>query len=132
MGVLWIVLPLDEPIKRWLDNLGISFPAKPSRFPTGTEIKTALAEMRGYDVTISDNGLGGCWEADIVDRRGADEYGWALLRILKYAGDDQPQELYFEKGSEAVMAAILSRITTVCGPLVLVPDTGDPPIVIDA
>ena len=131
MGVIWCVFPLDDVMQDWLRDLEIPFPRKPSRLPTGAEIKRALAELSGYQVQITENGLGAHWEADIVGPRGADEDGWALLRILKYAGEDQPQELYFEKGCEPIMVAILSRLTPVCGPLALLPDTGDPPSVID-
>jgi hypothetical protein len=131
MSVLWTISALDEPMHQWLNDLGVLFPLQPSRLPTGAEIKSALADFSGYDVKIADRGIGSAWEADIVDQRGA-EHGWAFLRIIKFTGDDQPQELYFEKGSEPLMTALLSRLTPICGPLALIPDTGDLPTVIDS
>lgn len=75
MGVLWTVWPLDNETRRWLDEIEVPYPAKASRFPTGTEIKTALKELADHQVEITDNGKDGSWQALITHLCGADEHG---------------------------------------------------------
>jgi len=128
MGVNWAVQPLDDEMKSYLDETGIDYPNNPSRLPTGREIKEVVAALSGFNVEISDNGVGDFWQAQIVSKRDPEEY--ALLNIEKYSGDDQEQELWFEKGSEDVIISILKKLSKMSGPLVLIPDTGDEPTVI--
>lgn len=130
MGVLWTVWPLDNETRRWLDEIEVPYPAKASRFPTGTEIKTALKELADHQVEITDNGKDGSWQALITHQCGADEHGWTLLNISEYAGDEQPQNLWFEKGWPSLIVSFLEHLTPRCGPLVLIPDTGEAPVVI--
>jgi hypothetical protein len=132
MGVLWTVWPLDDDMQKWLTELGVSFPQRTSRFPTGNEIKKALTELDGCAVEVTDNGIGFSWQALITDRRGADNYPWTLLNVSKYSGDEEPQELWFEKGWEDLIVSVLARLPPVCGPLVLIPDTGELPRAIDS
>jgi hypothetical protein len=132
MGVLWTVWPLDSEMRQWLDELGIPFPAKASRFPTGTEIKAVINGLAEHQVEITDNGTGKPWQAFVTHRRGADGHGWTLLNISEYSGDDQPQNLWFEKGWPPLIVLTLERLTPQCGPLVLIPDTGEAPTVIDS
>jgi hypothetical protein len=134
MGVLWTVLPLNQVAQDWLDGLGIPYPQKPSRLPTGGEIKTVLAGIRvaGGHVEVDDRGVGQFWQATITDQTESNETRWAALTICRYAGDAQPQEIWFEKGSVCLNTEIVRRFTALCGPLVLVPDTGEAPTVIEA
>ena len=128
MGVLWTVRPLIDEIKSYLDETGIDYPNNPSRLPTGREINDVVVALLAFDVKINNNGVGSSWQAHIVSRRNQDEY--ALLNIEEYTGDDQEQELWFEKGSEKVIRLILQKLSNKAGPLVLIPDTGDEPTVI--
>jgi hypothetical protein len=132
MGVLYTVLPLSKDARDWLDELEIPYPQKPSRWPTGSEIKQVLGGMTDCEIEVTGHGIGRFWQATIVRRRGTDEAQWSCLTISKYAGDEQPQELWFEKGSPELNEAILQRLVAICGPMVLAPDTGEDPKVIDA
>jgi hypothetical protein len=127
MGVLWTVWPLDAEIKSWLDEMAVAYPNAASRFPTGAEIKTVLEGLLDYDVEITDNGIGACWQAMITHKNGGDKGPWTLLNISKYSGDNELQELWFEKGWEELIQDILKNLSSACGPLVLIPDTGDVP-----
>ena len=98
--------------------------------PTGREIKDVIAALSGFDIEIIDNGVGGLWQADIVSKLGGDQGGWTLLNIEEYSGDDEEQELWFEKGWESLIKSILKELSKKSGPLALIPDTGDEPIVI--
>lgn len=129
MGVLWTVWPLDEQMQAWLGEQGIEFPDKPSRFPTGGEIKAVLEAFPGA-AEITDNGIGGAYSA-FLTLGAADDEMWTLLQITSFTGDEEPQELWFEKGHEQLIADVLRKLTPACGPLVLIADVGDPPQVID-
>jgi hypothetical protein len=130
MGVLWTVWPLDDGMREWLNELSVDYPDSPSRFPTGMEIKVALAALDGYDIRITDNGLGATWQASIVHKSGGDAGPWTLLSVNSYSGDELPQELAFEKGWESLITEILKHLSIECGPLVLIADVGGEPVVI--
>lgn len=130
MSVLWTVWPLDEDARRWLTEIQVPFPDQVSRFPVGREIKRALTDLPGYQVEITDNGIGASWQALITSESGADEGPWTLLNVSEYTGDELPQKLWFEKGWKSLITTILKRLAPACGPLVLIPDTGDTPTVI--
>lgn len=130
MGVLWIVWPLDDEMKSWLDETGVEYPNSSSRFPTGREIKDVVAALSDFDIAITDNGVGSPWQASIVSKLGGDHGEWTLLNISEYSGDDEEQKLWFEKGWESLMTSILKELSKKSGPLVLIPDTGDDPRVI--
>jgi len=130
MGVFWTVWPLDEDVRRWLTEIQVPFPDQVSRFPVGGEIKRALTDLPGYQVEITDNGIGASWQALITSESGADEGPWTLLNVSEYTGDELPQKLWFEKGWESLITTILERLVPACGPLVLIPDTGGTPTVI--
>lgn len=132
MGVLWNVWSLTEEMRAWLDETEVEYPRAPSRLPTGREIKEVIGALEGFDVKINDNGLGATWQASIVSKNGGDIGEWTLLNISEYAGDDDEQQLWFEKGWESLMVRILETLSKATGPLVLLADTGDPPIIIHA
>ena len=132
MGVLWTVWPLDDDMKSWLDECGVEFPSVSSRFPTGREVKEVLASLSAFDVEIFANGIGGSWQASIVSKSGGDSGEWTLLNISEYSGDEEPQRLWFEKGWESLIVSILKKLARNAGPLVLIPDTGEEPVVVEA
>ncbi|MET0247661.1 MAG: hypothetical protein ABW182_13000 [Sphingomonas sp.] len=109
----------------WLDEQGISWPDTASRFPTGSEIRQVLGALPA-EIELIDNGVDGPMSASIFQR----EDCWASLQIERFTGDDDPQALYFEKGSEELIVEILRRLSVFCGPLVLINDVGDPPEVV--
>ncbi|MBX4990106.1 hypothetical protein ABID08_001145 [Rhizobium binae] len=115
----------------WLSEQGISFPALPSRWPTGSEVKRALSDL---DLTaeITDNGAMAPWHALVRDAADNPDIKWALLIIPDYSGDHEPQKLYFEKGHEPLIRRILSHIALACGPLVLINDADSFPEIIGA
>lgn len=80
-----------------------------------------------YDV-----GVGKHWGAFIVSPFGGDIGEWADLKITSFSGDDQEQELYFEKGSESLIVLILKQLAQKCGPLVLIADAGGAPQIVSS
>jgi len=122
MGILWTVWPLDSQMKTWLQELGVPHPDVSSRFPTGCEIKAVLSQLHGFNVEIQDNGIGCNWQASIVSILGGDKGGWTLLNISEYFGDQERQQLWFEKGWESLIKTILCHLVKDTGPLVLIDD----------
>jgi hypothetical protein len=98
------VWPLNPEIKAWLDGIGIEYPDVASRSPTGHEIKAVVDRLCLFDVEIIDRGIGARWQATI----------------------------YFERGWPDLMQSILVEFAKQSGPLVLVPSSGDEPIVVIA
>ncbi|MGY0215854.1 hypothetical protein ACWJJH_00545 [Endozoicomonadaceae bacterium StTr2] len=131
MGVLWTTYPLNEEMREWLESEGVDVPENDSRFPTGKEVKEALESLESVNVEITDNGIGGTWQAWLNSSL-EPETIWTLLNISEYSGDDEPQEVWFEKGDENLVKYVLGKISYKTGPQVLIPDTGDTPEVISA
>jgi hypothetical protein len=112
-------------MRTWLDESGVGYPDKPSRFPTGNEIKAALSRLGDLSVSVNDNGPNKTWQAFIESRDSRDDGPWTLLTIDNFTGDDLPQKVWFEKGWESLIKRVLGEFAQSCGPLVLLADTGD-------
>ena len=70
------------------------------------------------------------WQA-VIRGHGADE--GTILNVEKFKGaEDKPHGIWFEKGSPALILEILKRLAQHCGPLVVVPDTGNAPVAVTA
>jgi hypothetical protein len=81
-------------------------------------------------VKITDNGLDPSWQARIESEEAPEEL-WTPLNISTYTGDNEPQEIWFEKGHRIIIHQVLKAVCAKCGPLLLLPDTGDTPEVIN-
>ena len=58
---------------------------------------------------------------------------WASLVIMDYnraEDENSPHEFYFEKGWSELVLEILDKLSEICGPLVLVPHSGDKPTLV--
>ena len=131
MGVLRFVRPLDADCAEWLDREGIAHPASSAldRRPTPREVAEVLRDLPGFAATITASSESGEWDAMIEACDPADP-SWTVLRIRNYGDDDAPHDLCFHKGFAEVVLLVVERLTRFCGPLVVVNDTGSPPIVV--
>ena len=133
MGILWTVWPLDDQMRDWLDELDVSYPDAESRFPTGSEIKGAVAALSNeYNIVYTDNGVGGPWQAAFSSMDDPERGPWALLNVQEYKGDGEINRFGFEKGWESLNIEIVRAIAQSCGPLVLIDDAGHEPTVVAA
>jgi hypothetical protein len=132
MGVLYTVLPLEPKVLAWLKNLGVELPSGSavSRNPTPAELRAAVTALPGYQAEITEAELGGTWQAWVESTREPEEGPWTLVNVLDYQGEHVQREFGFEKGWDTLIVSIVSRVAECCGPLVLLPDTGDRPIVV--
>ena len=115
----------DQATLAWLVHLELSLPdtSPPGRYPTPAEIKAVLENIPGLRVSfyVSDN----VWEATMISRK---DVSWANLAVKDYIGDpDRPHHFFFPAGWDEIILLVTSRLVKMCGPLVLLPDSGDLP-----
>src|SRR5262249_51034328 len=105
-----------------------------ARNPSLKEIRAACQSLPGLRAEFRSSRNG---KSQYADLRGPDGLGnedtWTELSVLGCDGrDDQPLSLGFSKGWPSLILAVVRELTKVCGPLVVYPDTGDAPVVVEA
>lgn len=115
----------DPATLAWLEHLDLPLPgtAPPGRYPIPAEIKATLESIPGLKAAyyISEN----AWEAGIVSRN---DITWANLAVKDYDGDPHnPHHFCFPAGWDEIILLVSSHLVKKCGPLVLLPDSGDLP-----
>lgn len=131
MGVLYIVTPPTDEVSDWFAETGIILPeAVSSRSPLLSEIRHSLNSLEGYTVDYTENGLGSRWQAMITSTEDPESGRWTLMNITSLNDPSEPQEIWFEKGHPELIVQILCRLSSECGTLVVIPDTGCRPLVI--
>jgi hypothetical protein len=131
MGVIYIVEPFNDEMASLLEEMGAAVPDsdKPSRNPTPTELREACAALNGFKTKFNVKAKAH-WQA-LISREETDE--WTTLEVRKFSGaEDKPHSILFEKGTPRVILEVLKSLAGKCGPLVIIPDTGDPPIAVTA
>jgi hypothetical protein len=135
MGVLYTVIPLlpdhRDELEDWLRSLNMASPADAGRYPSLQELRSVLDHLEGYSIRYSTSRvLPGHWYADIVqaDQRNGE---WAFIVVNDYTGmETDAYKFGFERGAPRLMLLILQRVASLCGPLLVVPDTGALPIIV--
>jgi hypothetical protein len=134
MGVIWTVVPLlaerRDDYAAWLrESYDIACPAGVGRFPTLPELHAVLDHLEGYTSSWR-TGKRGYWYADTVEADTVDGESADMLFI-----DDNETATYglgFQRGTPRLMLLILQRLARECGLLMLIPDTGELPVVVTA
>jgi hypothetical protein len=94
------------------------------------ELRTVLDGLSGYttDYLVS----AGNWQASVEATT-----GFPLLRsktlvsVVAFQGDEaMPHIFYFEKGDPKLNILIVERLSRLCGPLFIFPDTGAQPLLV--
>ena len=132
MGVLYSVAPLDNGLRDALPGMGVlRAPAANGRHPTPQELRSVLADLKGYKATFNDPAeVGDTWQASIEDAHDPESGPWTLLNVSEYKGEFEAAEMWFEKGWPDLIVTILVAVTAYTGPLVLLADCGGVPLVI--
>lgn len=130
MSAMYSLFPLTEEMMSWLDEQSIAYPKNAeSRNPLLNEIRSALVLLgESYKVKETKSSLGESWQAFIQDAHDPENKGWAILNIISLT--DGPNEMYFEKGWPDLIVKITVNLSQLTGPLVLMCDAGDPPLVV--
>ena len=133
MGVMISVFPLQADLCEWLDEQGVSYPREASRNPTLAEIKAVIASHPEWHAELSDERQGQRFSALLTEAAGAESVGrspWFMMQII--ALKPGPNEFYFENGDPLMILKFLCELCAATGPLVLMTDAGDPPLVVQA
>jgi hypothetical protein len=139
MGVRYLVLPFesDGQLLDWLQSEGVEAPpATVSRYPSPKEFRTVLSSMAGYTTEYEIASIS--WRASVYETASADpgpplriNGPHATIFIPYHMGDESlPHEIHFDKSWPEVIVAILTRVASVTGPLVLLDDSDVNPVVI--
>lgn len=137
MGVLYNVFPLSPDIVEWLDANQIAHPQAigETRNPTPGELRKVLQSLTGihieYDVRLEYDlsaNIGTYGAFITTDDTG--ETPWTQVNVSDYAGEHQPHHIWFDKGWPSLILRILIKLTALTGPLLLVPDTRERPVVV--
>jgi hypothetical protein len=118
----------DPSTLAWLAQAGVPLPGEipPGRYPTPDEIRSILDAAPGIRVDYQISRA--AWQATVTSRK---DVTWASLVVQDYDGDPGvPHPFYFEAGWDEVITLITARLAKVCGPLVLMHDSGAPPQVV--
>lgn len=131
MGVLYFVFPFNEEVQSWLQKENISIPngVNFGRNPTVKEIKAVLEDLTEYEIELNQPKTCGTWQA-FVQRKTNLENEWTLLNMIDFVDEDTPSSIHFEKGWIQLIAKIVSGLSKECGTFLLLPDTGDQPLII--
>jgi len=135
MGVLYTVLPLDDELATYLRDEGAHVPPRPktTRNPTLLEVRDVCDRLAGFRTEYFVSPDAKHWQASIEGAADPEQEPWTLLNVSDFTGrENEPQKIWFEKGWESLILRVLHRLAGPCGPLVLIPDTGEPPMVVSA
>jgi hypothetical protein len=133
MGVLYVVVPLDDEERGWLREQDVALPRAPKRGrnPTPAEIRSVCDALDGFRVEYHVSAEKKFWQAVIKGVRGRDRDRWTMLNIDDWGGSEARRwQILFDKGDPALILQVVQGLSARCGPLVVVPDTGDPPAVV--
>jgi hypothetical protein len=130
MGVLYVVAPLGAAEREWLTGQGVPLPSgrKRGRNPTPAEVRAVCDRLDGFRVEYHASAEKKFWQAVIRGAKGRDRARGTILNIDDWGGsEDRRHPIWFEKGDPALILEIVHALSASCGPLAVMPDTGDPP-----
>ena len=118
----------DPATMAWLVHLDLPLPntVPPGRNPAPLEIARVLDNMKNIRVSyrVSNN----AWEAAILSRS---DVSWASLAIKNFSGNlEETHTFCFPAGWDEMILQVTSQLAKLCGPLVLLPDSGFKPQVV--
>jgi hypothetical protein len=102
------------------------------RYPILQELRAVLDHLDGYTVSYNTSARGN-WDAKIVPAdQGDDE--WVFIEVNNYTGNETDAHDYdfsfAQRGDMRLILLILQRLARVCGPLMVLEDTGALPVVV--
>ncbi len=132
MGASYELHALDEQAVGYLASLGIAAPEAESRAPSCADMRAALGRLTDHAVDFGPFKVGRPWEIDVRHRVSPETESWVVVRTLRATEAGEPCSFEFSSGWPQLMAAITIALAGRVGPLLLVPDTGEPPAIVEA
>ncbi len=118
----------DPATLAWLVHTNIALPGElpPGRYPTPSEIRKVIEGIPGLRTNYL---IADCaWQATLTSR---EDICWASLQIKNYTGNpDEPHFFIFDSGWDEIILTVTSHLAKLCGPLVLLHDSGVAPQVV--
>ena len=131
--ILYSVVTLAECMQDpatldWLTAAEVPLPDEipPGRYPAPAEIRRVVDNIPGIrtDYRVSSS----VWEVTVTSRK---DVSWAILAVQDYCGDEEAQcRFYFAGGWDEIILIVAGKLAKVCGPLVLLHDSGAVPQVV--
>ena len=102
-----------------------------SRNPSPLELRTVLDGLPGYYTTDYLVGPGN-WQASVEAASGLRIFrSETLISVVDYSGNETaPHVFYFDEGDPRLNILIVERLSRLCGPLFVFPDTGGRPLLV--
>ena len=118
----------DPATVDWMAQANIALPAEipPGRYPAPAEIRMVIESIPGLrlDTLISER----AWTLTLRSRK---DVAWVSLAVRDFNGDaDSPHHFDFIAGWDEIVFLVASHLVKICGPLVLLDDSGAAPQVI--
>ncbi|MBN2385148.1 hypothetical protein JXQ70_19920 [bacterium] len=132
MGVIYTVYPIDDRARKAAPDIGlINPPAEDGRHPTPSEIRAVVGDLDGFKASYTEHPIfHKPWQVMVEHAQDPDNGGWTLINVSEYLGEDQPTEIWFEKGWPDLIIRIMVGLSRTCGPLFILPDTGEAALVV--
>jgi hypothetical protein len=112
----------------WLAQSGLSLPdqAPPGRYPTPLEIRGVMEGLPGVQTDYLVGSI--TWQVTLRDRV---DVAWATLAVEEYCGKiDVPHAVCFTDGWDELILQAAAGLARICGPLVLLPESGARPQIV--
>ncbi len=131
--ILYSVVTLAECMQNpatldWLVHAHVPVPEMipPGRYPTPAEIRLVLENTPGIKATYQVSPS--VWVVTVTSR---EDVTWAVLSVQDYCGDEEmPCRFNFTGGWDELILLVSSKLARLCGPLVLLHDSGAAPQVV--
>ena len=130
LGVTYVVVPLSPSLHAYLDAQGAPYPSEAGRRPTLLDLRAAIAGLPEVTADFDVPPPGGTWFATLEAAPSQPSAVWTVITAHPFCGETSEYDLAFERGAPELIVSVLHVLSTVTGPLVLVPDTGATPLVI--
>ena len=131
--ILYSVVTLAECMQNpatldWLVHAEVPMPEMipPGRYPTPMEIRRVIENTAGIKATYLVSSS--VWVVTVTSRK---DVTWATLAVQDYCGDEElPCRFNFSGGWDELILLVTSKLARLCGPLVLLHDSGAAPQVV--
>lgn len=112
----------------WIEPFKLPLPDRipPGRYPTPLEIRGVVENLSGVkaDYLVGKTS----WQVTVRDRR---DVAWAVLALRDFCGEvDLPHPFFFTGGWDEIILLVTSRMAKLCGPLVLLHESGAAPQIV--
>ena len=119
-------------IPAWLSEFGIAYASleKTGRYPTPAEIVQILAGADLIEANYPSGKTEGFSGVLITDEYLTGTTS-TVLNVVEFSGNShRPHRIWFEKGSPWLILYLTEKLTHVCGPLIVVPDDSEIPVLV--